>query len=317
MLEELGVTLAGRAELDSALALRREALRLRETLYAAPHVALARSHHALAAGLSGLGRPEAGAHFAEAASQWKATVGARHPNYASTLNNWAIWHANAGRADSAEALYREAVAIDREVLGRDSPSLGSRLSNLGRLALDQGRYDAAAEWLDEAVELLARADGPDLRYAAALTNHGQLAFHQGQWDLAEERLRAGRAVFAELHGDPSLYTAASDAYLARVSAARGEPREAERLFAGARTVLASHLPATMPRLIATEMWHGTMLCDEGDGEAGAALLEQAVRRAREHLPEVHPVRREAEAAWSARRSDPEPAPPIPSVGAIR
>jgi len=299
LLEELGVAYSGRVESDSALVVQREALAIRESLVEPPDVSLARSHHALGSELSRQGSAEAGTHFAVAAAQWKATLGDRHPNYAATLNNWAIWHANAGRPDSADALYREALAIDREALGPRSSVLGSRLSNVGQLALAQGRYEAADEWLREAVDILSEREEADIGLAAAFTNHGQVAFFQGEMAAAEERLLAGRAVFAELYGDPSPYTAVSDGYLARLYAATGRTEEATRLFTSSRTMFESHLPAMAGRLVSIDTWQGVMLREAGDLEAAAALLEQAVQRARENLAEGVAARLEAEAEWAA------------------
>lgn len=282
---------------DSGLILHRRALEIRESLLDDPHSDLARSWHHIASSQSSLGDPAAGASFANAARLWKATFGADHPNYASTLNNWAIWLANNGEPDSAEVIYREALAISRRRLGSDGSGLALPLNNIGQLALQRGRIDSARAYLAEAAGLLRGGEGSVTPLAATMLNLGLAAFLQGDYAAAEANYREGRALFAGRFGDGHEFVAIADAYVGRALWMQGRPAEAERLLLRAMKVFERDRPQLASRLVAARTWCGRMWL-ESDPERGEAMLRSAVELARD-LPEHSPERGEAMVALGA------------------
>lgn len=294
LLEDYGNNLVDITQYDSALVVEQRALSIREALYDGPHSDLARSHHHLATVLSSQGNPQAGAEFARAARLWKQTLGPNHPNYASTLNNWAIWLENNGQPDSAETLYEQTLEINRRVLGR-SEGLATQLNNIGRLALDRGRLDEANAYLTEAADILRGIDGSDLPLAATLTNLGLAAFLSGDYETAAARYLEGRSVFKRRFGPDHSYVAIADSYVGRALWKLGKTAEADRRLRRAITVLEKNQPAMASRLVSARTWYGRMIM-ETDPAAGEALLRSATDLAADQLTNQSPERGEAEVA---------------------
>ncbi len=292
--EDHGMHLEAVGSSDSALALERRALAIRESIYDGPAADLARSHHHLATQLSSMGDPGAGAEFAKAAEMWKQTLSENHPNYASTLNNWAIWLEREGLPDSAETVYRRALAIGRRTLAGQR-GLATQLNNIGRLALRRGRVDSARTYLSEAIGLLHASEGSDLPVAAAMTNLGLAAYLQGDYAGAEALYREGRAIFVRLFGPHHVYVAVADSYIGRALWREGRPEEAEKRLTAAIRVFEKHLPAQTPRLVAARTWAGRLWMDT-DPERAEKRLRVAVDMARADLPEKSAERGEAEVA---------------------
>lgn len=270
---------------DTALALQREALGIRESLYDKPHSDLARSYHYIAAALSGAGDPGAGAAFAEAARLWKETLGAEHPNYASTLSNYALWLANNGHPDSAATVYAEALAINRRTIGARATGMAMPLNNVGHLALTRGRFDEAREYLSEAAAIMRDSEESVTTLAAAVLNLGHVEFYSGHYSEAEARYRSGRAMFVKRFGEDHAYVAVADSYIGRALWRQQRLDEAHRVFARAIPVLEQHLPSTAGRLVSARTWSGRMAFESGS-EGAEEVLRSAVNLAQEHVPAV-------------------------------
>jgi len=283
---------------DSGLVLHMRALEIRGAILDDPHSDLARSWHHIATAQSGLGDPAAGASFAEAARLWKATLGADHPNYASTLNNWAIWLDNNGMPDSAEVVYREALAIARRRLGPDAEGLAMPLNNIGKLALHRGRIDSALAYLGEAAGLLRGGEGSATPLAATVLNLGLAEFLQGHYAAAESYYREGRALFAGRFGEDHEFVAIADAYVGRALWMQGRTAEAERRLTRAMRAFERDQPRLASRLVAARTWCGRMWLERDPGR-GEAMLRSAVALAREHLPAHSAERGEAMVALGA------------------
>jgi serine/threonine-protein kinase len=295
LLEGYSLDLSQRTLFDSALTVQKRSLAIRTELRESPHTDLARAHHYMAALRSGMNDPGAGADFARAAEEWKATLGPNHPNYGATINNWAIWLEGRGQPDSAEALYAEALEIDRKTLAPTSPDLASRYNNIGRLALNRGRLGEAEAYLNEAAAILRQSEASDLQLAAAITNLGLAAFLREDYAEAEARYREGRAMFVRRFGEDHVYTAVADSYIGRTLWQTGRLAEAERLLARAAGVFEAHQPSLAPRLAATRTWYGRLLA-ERDPARAEEQLRAALDVAAEHLVENSPARGEAETA---------------------
>jgi tetratricopeptide (TPR) repeat protein len=295
VLEDYGMSLLRRGAGDSALALEREALSIREAVYDTLHADLARSHHHLAGTLSSLKDPAAGAHFAAAAFLWKATLGEHHPNYGATLNDWAVWHQTSGRPDSAEVYYLMAIEVDRKTLGPRSSSLATRLNNLASLSIAQGRFAFAEEMLEESIDILGAVENSGLSLAAAHTNMGHAAFFQQNYEAAETEYQEGRRLFVSQFGENHPYPAVSDSYLGRLYWKSRRTAEAVFRLQRAQDAFEPLQPSLADRLTAVETWYGCLLNEQGS-DRGAVLLRAAVARAREHLPEGSVERAEAETA---------------------
>ncbi|MCA9751442.1 MAG: serine/threonine protein kinase [Gemmatimonadetes bacterium] len=300
LLEELGERLVARGLVDEAIARHRETLAIRESLIEAPSFELARSHHALATALSSAGNPEAEEHFAEAAEQWKLTVGEQHPNYASTLNNWAVWLVRFGRLDEAEQLYRRAMELSSIRLGDRATTVSRQRVNLAGIAIDRGRFSAAEAELEDTVESL-RSENDDYLLAATITNLSHARYFQEDYEAAAAHLLEARGLFAGLYGDPSIYTAICDGYLGRVYAAARQVEPAKARFATAREILVDFQPALANRLVSVDTWEAQLRDRLGESVRALELATGAADRARENLPPFSSARVEAEAELARLR----------------
>lgn len=147
---------------------------------AAPALAAA----ALLATLGALTLREARA-WRDSESLWAHAIDADPANYLAHAN-LAAHFARTGRADAAEAEFREALRVN--------PGYGDALAGLGALALAAGRSD-------EAGDLLERALASNTSHPAALSNIGVIQMQRGQNREAIETFRRAAAL------DPSFFDA--------------------------------------------------------------------------------------------------------------
>ena len=108
-----------------------------------------------------LGNLEAGAgRWKQAEGQYRRALEVE-PSDPDALNNLAhVLLASGGNLEEAEAMYREALAIDRTALGNNHPEVASRLINLVVLLGELGRREEAEPLAREAVEMRRRVLGP-------------------------------------------------------------------------------------------------------------------------------------------------------------
>jgi tetratricopeptide (TPR) repeat protein len=161
----------------------------------------------------------------------KSDHGVNSAEYASCLNNLAGVVRAQGRYAEAEALYREALEIDRATIGEGHPSYATHLNNLAGVVEDQGRYAEAEGLYREAREIDRATIGeghPD--YAIDLNNLANVVKAQGRYAEAEglyrEALEIGRVTIGE--GHPNYAIRLSN--LALVVEAQGRSAEAEGLY---------------------------------------------------------------------------------------
>lgn len=158
------------------------------------------------------------------AERIRRELDARGP-LALTLNNLALSLQYLGETAQAEAVYLEALAIDRE-LG-DPEEEAVVVANLSALAIGAGRYGAALDWLTRA-EALARA------HASAPWSSEQMRIARLNRAVVLERLGAhveALGVLRALAAEPEpevRHRAALAANLGVVYRNLGDPRRAER-----------------------------------------------------------------------------------------
>jgi len=306
VLEDRGALLEQAREPDSALSLEQEALAIRQSIYAGrPSRDLAQSYHQIASTLSEENDPAATVWFARAAAMWRATVGDPHPNLASTLNNWALWFHHHGRPDSAEALYRESLAMSGKLLGESSPAIVSPLINLANFYTELERYDAADTLLERALGILVPQKGDVLETGAAYANLGHARLFQGDYARAESAYLEARRIFVEVFGPDHVYAGVMDAYLGRLYWKWDRDAEAITRFRAAVERLREN-PAVAGREASARVWYGRFLMERGELERARAELRRGYDLAREHLPRGRWERGEAAAALGAclvRRGD--------------
>jgi serine/threonine-protein kinase len=193
-LNDLGVLLKTKGDLEAAEALLRRATSIRRGVVAgdAPDTAndpalprkgrvdLATSLTNLAAVVKNRGAyDEAERLYAQALEIFRTALGERHYRVAVCLNDRALLLMEVGRYHEAELLFREALDIRRAVFGAQHLAVATGLKNLALLLATTGRYQEAEPLYREALALGRRLPGNEQLLANTLNNLADLPRHSG------------------------------------------------------------------------------------------------------------------------------------------
>jgi len=110
--------------------------------------------------------PQAKADFERAWAVWQALRAESNSDALNTLNNWAALELRQGRADEAERLFRQALALRRAHLP-PSAAQAALQNNLGKLVLRRGAPAEALPLLREAVALGEQFAGANSHHTLA------------------------------------------------------------------------------------------------------------------------------------------------------
>ena len=221
----LGQVYQWRAELDSALLMHEEVLRMAEASLDTFWIGAAWINIGVARDLQGdyAGAMQAG----YSAMRWKELLGDRL-SMARVLHNLSALQWRRDSTEQALALLQRSLAIKREL---DTPALASGLNGLGVLLIDLGRMDTAIAVLRESLLL-----EDSLNSGATRENMGSnlgLAFERaGMLDSAAHHYRQG-LYDARQHGNQEVAI--------RCLYGLGDVRRAQGRYAEARTFLDSSL----------------------------------------------------------------------------
>jgi non-specific serine/threonine protein kinase/serine/threonine-protein kinase len=284
--------LTGRPQ--EALAAYERASALRYAALGADHIDTGVADSNLATAYFMAGRNEqARPLFRRAIEAFERSGNGRSRHRANALNNLASLAWTQGDLVEANAVYGEALQLQRSSFG-ESAALGALLNNFGKLRVLQGRLDEAQTLLDESLELQSRfvgADSPD----AAFTHLSQaeLSLARGLPQQALGSIRLARAVFDARLGPEHLFSARARLLEAQALSRAGSRREARADFEAALGQLAGLSGASALRV------HGAGQCArllEALAKRllmpDAAAIEACARHA-DSLPESHFERIEA------------------------
>jgi tetratricopeptide (TPR) repeat protein len=105
-----------------------------------------------------------------------------------------------GNVARSEALFQEALPIERELYPRDT-QLARTLSGLASLSMREGKADQAIRFAEEALQIVLKAEGENsLDTALAYANIAEAHRVQGQPDRALPLFRKSRAIYERLLG---------------------------------------------------------------------------------------------------------------------
>ena len=120
----------------------------------------------------------------------------QHPKVAQTLNNLGVLHANQGRFEAAEPLYKRALEIREASYGPDHLTAAETRKNGATLYYAQGRYDEAAPLYQQALKVRRRPALSHPSLATTLSNLAELDRIEGRIDdgmwLHRRALRSAR-----------------------------------------------------------------------------------------------------------------------------
>jgi len=183
----------------------------------------------------------------------KDTLGEKHPNTLTSLNNLAVIYRAVGRLDEALPLYEKAYGLLLQVLGDRHPDTLSSLNNLAGIYQAVGRLDEALPLFEKAYTLRRQVLGD--KHPDTLSSLNNLAFIYrtvGRLDealpLFEKAYTLRRKVLGDRHPD-TLYSLNN---LAGIYQAVGRLDEALQLFEKAyalrKQVLGENHPDTIKNL---------------------------------------------------------------------
>jgi CHAT domain-containing protein len=159
-LNSLASVLSDRGDLENAIALLLEALRIQRSCFGDEHPDVALSLNNLASLAFDFGdREEAARLLRQALAVRRKVLGDGHPDTIIGMSSLAYSIQVMGNYAEAESLYRAALPAARGLLGDSHPGVVNCLSNLAGLLHDQGRYAEAETLLVRAASVHEAARG--------------------------------------------------------------------------------------------------------------------------------------------------------------
>jgi len=181
-----------------ALAMAREAQRIKDALPDTPPRETAIGLGNIASALDGLQRyEEAENTYREALRQLEAISPAPELDISIMLNNLAYLQDELGRVDAAVVSQERAIALRRNVMGPDYPRLVSPLSNLALQYAKLGRHAEARVAIEDALRLAPQAySASDQMLGHLHVAAARVALARGDRDEAKAQVTAALAVYA-------------------------------------------------------------------------------------------------------------------------
>jgi serine/threonine protein kinase/Tfp pilus assembly protein PilF len=246
----------------------------------------------LASALNALGvvQLESGDHAAaklslqEARSLFAAASDGRGAELGRSLYNLAGVYRATGHSDSAEALYREALAIK----GWSDEKRAATLVGLSVIHAERREYDETVRLAGEALAMARERWGDDHVVALdALNSLGLGLGGKGDLDGAETAFREVLALLRRVYGqdDPRYASALSN--LAFVLDKKGDHGEAVRLHREALAIQVSALGREHPSVAATLNNLGAVLNRRGAHAEAETVLREALSLRRRFLGDRH------------------------------
>lgn len=134
----------------------------------------------------------------------EATLGADHPDFATSLYELAGACFFEQKYGEAEEYYQRALEIREKVLGPDHPDIAESLSGVARMYRFRERFEEAGELVARAAAIQERAFGREHpEYAHALEYQALLAEDLGEPDRTEEFYRSALEIYQKALGEES------------------------------------------------------------------------------------------------------------------
>ena len=125
----------------------------------------------------------------EALNICEKVLGKEHPNYATLLNNLAVYNSSLGNYSEAIRLGTEALQIREKVFGKEHPDYATSLNNLATYNSSLGNYAEAIRLETEALQIRKKVLGKEHPYYALSLNN--LADYNSSLGNYAEAIRLG------------------------------------------------------------------------------------------------------------------------------
>ncbi len=139
----------------------------------------------------------------------KQVLGTEHPDIAQSLNNLAVLLKAKGDYDSAEQLFKRALAI-RERLGNEDSLTLQSMNNLAVLFQDKGNYCLAKKLFKDILDIRKKVLGNDnIEIVNSMNNLASSFFFQRDYESAELLFKSALSICEKILGKKHLFTATS------------------------------------------------------------------------------------------------------------
>ena len=187
-LTDYGKALRKSGQLERAVGVQRQALRLALSVYGDASELVAGCHNELGYTLHDLG------HFSEAAAEYRSALEIRRAlgadnsaAFAIPLNNLASAYEDMGDLAAAEPLFRRSLELRRKGLDADSSMIANAEYNLARLLVKQGRWvEAQAHIAQASTSFRARYGEEDRNVDRVDLLETERLIDAGEWEEADE-----------------------------------------------------------------------------------------------------------------------------------
>jgi CHAT domain-containing protein len=270
---------------EKALAVRRKILGDKHRKTAVSWLNLGAQHRALT------NPAEAERCYERSRVLYKATVGEKHPDYATSLSTLAmLFYQDKGDLARARPLFEQVRDIREAALGKNHPEYASSLNNLAALYQAMGQHRRALPLFQQAVALHEAAQQEKTAsYANSLNNLAMLYKDMGDHARALPLFEQAREILAATRGKKHLDYANTLNNLASFYRDRGEFARAIPLQEQARDIRKEVLGEKHPSYAVSLNNLAMLAVDLGDHPRARALLEQARAICKTTLGENHPI----------------------------
>ena len=270
----------GTQDLERAIELRRAVLAARRRTAGPDDAKSIDALHALANALHSAGKSaDAESLFAEWLVRFNHRPREQTAWYADQLSKAALLMEVREQPDSAERLYREALAMRRAFFGDRHHMVATSLTDLDVILAETGRVEEAEKLQREAVDIL-RATYPQghTQLAVALRQHGRLLSRLQRYDEAQQPLREALDMGRRLLGANNIAVAAAQLDLAVALSMSGRYPEAEASSRDAVRIYQAQLGADNSMVWFAKAHHADALRGLGRYREAEPVLLAAYRR---------------------------------------
>lgn len=178
----------------------------------------------------------------------KDLAGARHPGYASALNNLALIQKSRGELDAAATLYEEALSVYALVYGDLHPSCAMAMHNTCLLYKIQGKHEEALKLCEQALAARRKIYQGDQHsdIAVSMYTMGAILMDSQEYSKAETWIRDAVSLLEMVNTDDgklSLLLCTAQNNLALCLKGKGSYEEAEVLYRDVVRIRAERLGA--------------------------------------------------------------------------
>jgi tetratricopeptide (TPR) repeat protein len=271
----IGSTYIDLGDYTNALAMTREALRLREAHFGPRNISVARALNNLGAILAEMGDlPGAEAYDRRALELKIALLGRENPDVATSMSNLGFRLQSQGKLAEAEPLLREALRIRLKMLPPSHPDTAMSLNNLAMLLWARGQFDEAESQFRRALAIFQNLYPKDHPMVATMLNNvGEVLRNLGRLGEAEATMRDAVAMRERVLGHRSAYTAYSQHNLAIILERLGRLDEAEKHHREAVLIFCESLGTNHPWMAEALCAQAILVGRKGD-LAGAETMQR-------------------------------------------